>query len=358
MSGSTDAAGAVPAGAAGARPPAPRHGQPRLDEVAALSGLSRATVSRVVNGSPKVSPHARSAVDRAIAELGYVPNLAARSLVTRRTDTVAVLVSESQTRIFWDPFFATAVRCLATALAELDLQMILLLGSSTLEHDRAARFVRQGHVDGVILLSLHAPDPLPQQLWDGGVPTVMWGGPTGRSRVPSVDADNRGGGMLATRHLLRIGCQSVATVTGPQDMRSGVARLQGYRAALRAARVPAARDLIEPGDFTEDGGARAMAALLHRCPGLDGVFVASDLMAAGALAALHAAGRRVPEDVAVVGFDDLPSASDMVPPLTTVRQPLEDMSRLTCDLLTQQIAGSGGTAQVIAPTTLVRRASA
>lgn len=336
----------------------PRRGQPRLDEVAALSGLSRATVSRVVNSSPKVSPGARAAVDRAIAELGYVPNLAARSLVTRRTDTIAVLVSESQSRIFWDPFFAVAVRGLATALSESDLQMILLLGQTEGEHDKAARFVRQGHVDGVVLLSLHAPDPLPQQLWDGGVPTVMWGGPAGRSRVPSVDADNRGGGMLATRHLLRLGRRSVATVTGPQDMRSGVARLQGYRAALRAARVPAVKELIEPGDFTEDGGARAMAALLHRCPALDAVFVASDLMAGGALRTLAAAGRRVPEDVAVVGFDDLPSAGQMAPPLTTVRQPLEDMARLTCDLLTQQIAGQGGTAQVIAPTTLVRRTSA
>lgn len=329
-----------------------------MDEVAALAGVSRATVSRVVNASPKVSPNSRAAVERAIAELGYVPNPAARSLVTRRTDTVALLVGESESRIFVDPFFGITVHAIASALMAIDLQPVLLLGQSGRAHEKASRYVRQGHVDGVILMSLHGADPLPKQLRAAGIPLVVFGRPLAKTRVPFVDADNRGGARLATEHLLRRGRRVVGAVTGPLDMQPAIDRLQGYRDALRQAGIPVRKALTEPGDFTEIGGERAVSALLHRCPGLDAITVGSDSMAFGALRALAAAGRKVPDDVAVVGFDDIPAAQHADPALTTIRQPFEDMARHTRDLLVQQLAGTAhGDQFVIVPTCLIERAS-
>jgi DNA-binding LacI/PurR family transcriptional regulator len=313
----------------------------------------------VVNGSPNVSPEAKRAVDEAITQLGYVPNRAARSLVTRRTETVGLVVSEPEARFFSDPFFATAVRGICTALSRSDLQLVLMLAQTEHEHEKASRYVRHGHVDGVFLLSLHGDDPLPAQLRATGTPTVLLGRPLADQRVPFVDADNRGGARLATEYLLNRGRRKVATITGPMDMRAAVDRFDGYHDALRDAGVRARRSLVAHGRFTEDSGVRAMNALLRAQPDLDAVFVASDPMAFGALNALKAAGRRVPDDVAVVGFDDVPSARHSSPPLTTVRQPLEEMTRAMCDLLLRHIDGEGADDDhVIAPTTLVERSSA
>jgi DNA-binding LacI/PurR family transcriptional regulator len=334
-------------------------GKPRLDEVAAIAGVSRATVSRVVNGSPKVSPEAKQAVDNAIAALGYVPNQAARSLVTRRTDTVGLVVSEPESQLFSDPFFATTVRGICSALSRSNLQLVLMLARSDQEHAKVSRYVRHGHVDGVFLLSLHGDDPLPAQLRAMGTPIVLLGRPLVDQRVPYVDADNRGGACAATEYLLDRGRRKVATITGPLDMRPGVDRFEGYQDALRSAGIRPRKTLVAQGRFTEESGARAMAALLRVQPDLDAVFVASDPMAFGALHALEASGRRVPDDVAVVGFDDVPFAQHSTPPLTTVRQPLEEMTRAMCELLLRHIEGSGtDDDHVVAPTTLIERSSA
>jgi DNA-binding LacI/PurR family transcriptional regulator len=333
--------------------------KPRLDEVAALAGVSRATVSRVVNGSSSVSPEAKQAVDRAIAMLGYVPNRAARSLVTKRTETLGLIVSEPETMLFSDPFFATSVRGICSALSRSDLQLVLLWAQNDHEHEKAWRYVQQGHVDGVFLLSLHGDDPLPAQLRASGTPTVLLGRTLGDQRLPYVDADNRGGGRLATEHLLSRGRRKIATITGPMDMRPSVDRFEGYQDAMRDAGVRTRKSLVAHGRFTEESGMRAMRALLRAQPDLDAVFVASDLMAFGALRALAAAGRKVPDDVGVVGFDDVPFAEHTAPPLTTVRQPLAEMTKAMCDLLRKRIDGEGSDDDhVIAPTTLVERSSA
>ncbi|MFL6137769.1 MAG: LacI family DNA-binding transcriptional regulator [Frankiaceae bacterium] len=356
----TAASSADPAGsandAAGSRESASK---PRLDEVAALSGVSRATVSRVVNGSPNVSPEAKQAVDRAIAMLGYVPNRAARSLVTRRTDTVGLIVSEPETMLFSDPFFAMTVRGICSALSRSDLQLVLLWAQNDHDHEKVWRYVQQGHVDGVFLLSLHGDDPLPAQLRATRTPTVLLGRPLVDQRVPYVDADNRGGARMATDYLLSRGRRKVATITGPMDMRPGIDRYEGYAEALRDASVRLRKALVAHGRFTEESGVRAMRALLRSQPDLDAVFVASDPMAFGALRALESAGRKVPDDVAVVGFDDVPLAEHSVPPLTTVRQPLDEMTDAMCDLLLRHIDGDGNDDDhVIASTTLVERSSA
>jgi DNA-binding LacI/PurR family transcriptional regulator len=336
-----------------------RISSPTLDEVAVLAGVSRATVSRVVNNSPRVSPEARDAVLAAIAELRYVPNRAARSLVTRRTDTLALVLSESDTMVFSDPFFASIVRGVSAAIADSELNLVLLSARDAREQEKVGRYARQGHVDGVILMSLHSDDPLPDILTAAGVPLVLCGRPYDGRAVAYVDADNRGGATQATRHLLTQGRRRIATITGPQDMTAGVDRYAGYRDALEEAGHPPAPELVAHGDFSEAGGARAMAELLERAPDLDAVFVASDPMAVGALRALRVAGRRVPADVAVVGFDDAAVAATCDPPLTTVAQPLSDMTPLLTELLLRQIDGGAETVETrVCPTRLVVRESA
>jgi DNA-binding LacI/PurR family transcriptional regulator len=311
--------------------------RPTLEAVAALAGVGRGTVSRVVNGSPKVSPQAREAVLNAIDELGYVPNRAARALVTQRTDTVALVVSESEQRVWDEPFFAGIIRGISNGLADTGLQLLLAIAQSRAEHKRLEHYLTPQHVDGVLLGSLHGDDPLPRHLEENGVPTVLVGQPVGLDPVSRVDADNRGGAREAVNHLLERGRRRIATITGAQDMGVGVDRLAGYHDALAAA--GAANGLIAYGDFSEDSGARGMRELLDLAPDLDAVFTASDPMAIGAMRVLKQHGLRIPDDVAVVGFDDSATARHTEPPLTSVHQPLEAMGREMAHLLHARIKG-------------------
>ena len=331
---------------------------PTLEQVAALAGVSRATVSRVVNGSPKVSPEVRAQVERAVAKLGYVPNRAARSLVTRRADSVALVVSESHARFFSEPFFAGMVRGVSAALAETGVQLLLLIAQDLPDRSRLERYVVGGPDAGVLRASLHGDAPRPGAREGASGPAGLAGRPAGPLPASYVDADNRGGAGKAVEHLVRRGRRRIATITGPLDMGVGLDRLEGYREGLAAAGLAADEDLVEPGDFTEEGGAAAMARLLARPgPPVDAVFAASDLMAAGALRALRAAGRRVPEDVAVVGFEDSAVARYAQPPLTTVRQPIEEMGRQATRMLLAKIAGETGGMHLILDVDLVVRAS-
>jgi DNA-binding LacI/PurR family transcriptional regulator len=332
---------------------------PTIAEVARSAAVSTATVSRVVNGSPNVRPATREAVLRAIERLGYIPNRAARTLVTRRTDTIALVVSESETRVFSDPFFPRIVRGVSAALAQTDLQLLLLMARDDREHAKVERYVRQGHVDGVILMSLHGDDPLPKTLPRLGVPTVLVGRPRRDERLPWVDADNRGGARAATAHLLEAGRSNVAAITGPLDMTVGVDRFEGYRDALREGGRRFRKRLVAHGDFSRDSGARAMRELAAQVPDVDAVFVANDPMAMGALEALRSLRRRVPEDVAVIGFDDVADAAATDPPLTTVSQPLEEMTKAMAELLLRRMNGLGEEDEsVVCTTRLVVRASA
>ncbi|WP_328338668.1 LacI family DNA-binding transcriptional regulator [Micromonospora sp. NBC_00421] len=338
-------------------------GRPTLDAVAARAGVGRGTVSRVVNGSPQVSPEARAAVQQAIAELGYVPNRAARALVTQRTDSVALVVSESGERVFTEPFFAGIVRGVSSGLLETPLQLWLAMVQSPIERERVENHLTNQHVDGVLLLSLHDSDPLPTLLEERDLPTVLGGRPARMLRHgarPSwfVDVDNVGGARNAVQHLARRGRRRIATIAGPQDMGAGLARLVGYREAVEATIGGLDPRMIAYGDFSEGSGAACMKRLLEACPELDAVFVASDLMAFGALRTLREAGRRVPEDVAIIGFDDSPVAQQADPPLTTVFQPVEEMGRQMARLLVARIRGEDvPTPQLLLDTELIQRAS-
>ncbi|MFL6132650.1 MAG: LacI family DNA-binding transcriptional regulator [Nocardioidaceae bacterium] len=312
------------------RPPRTR---PTLEEVAAKAGVGRGTASRVINGSAKVSERARQAVETAIAELGYVPNRAARTLVTQRTDAVALVIAESEERVFGEPFFAGVVRGVGIALSESGLQLVLLLAHTAQRHGRLDDYLTRQHVDGVLLLSLHDDDALPDRIRARGLPVVLGGRATEQQSGPYVDADNALGARLAVDHLVQRGRRRIAAIAGPPDMVVGRTRHDGYLAGLRIAGLEQDEELVVRGDFSQASGESAMRLLLSRCPDLDAVFCANDLMAAGALRVLREAGREVPGDVSVVGFDDAPLAQSTHPPLTTVHQSPEQMGREMVGLL-------------------------
>ncbi|WP_411119175.1 LacI family DNA-binding transcriptional regulator [Streptomyces sp. 058-1L] len=333
-------------------------GRPTLEEVAARAGVGRGTASRVINGSPRVSEATREAVQAAVAELGYVPNRAARALAGNRTDAIALVVPEPETRFFAEPYFSAIVRGVGAALADTEMQLLLTLAGNDRERRRLAQYLTAHRVDGVLLVAVHADDPLPELLEQLGMPCVISGARHANEPLASVDSDNFDGARAAVEHLITRGRRSVATITGRLEVYGAQRRLDGYRAALAAAGLPPDERLIAPADFTEEGGARAMRELLARRPHLDAVFAASDVMAAGARQVLREADRRIPDDVALIGFDDSVVARHMHPALTSVRQPIEEMGRRMAQLLLEEIAGRAGERPtVVLPTELVVRDS-
>jgi DNA-binding LacI/PurR family transcriptional regulator len=333
--------------------------RPTLEAVARRAGVSRATVSRVVNGSTTVAVAIREAVNQAVEELGYVPNQAARSLVTQRTESIALILPETANRVFSDDmFFPAVIRGVSSELEAADKQLVLMMAGSAASHDRVERYAMAGHVDGVMFASMHGADPLPGTLARLGMPVVCSGRPMSppETPIPYVDVDHFGGVTAAVRHLLVTGHRRIATIAGPQDMVAGVDRLNGYRAAMTDAGLA---EHTAIGDFTRESGVRAMLQLVADDPKLDAVFVASDMMAHGALQALRDAGRRVPEDVAVIGFDDFEISRYSDPPLTTVRQPIVDMGRTMARQMLGLVDGRTDVAEaIVLPTELVVRASA
>ncbi|GAB3651368.1 LacI family DNA-binding transcriptional regulator [Glycomyces tarimensis] len=342
-------------GESAARKPQRDRRRPTLEEVAERAGVSRATVSRVVNGQTSVAPHLRKAVESAADEMGYVPHAAARSLVTHRTDSIALIVPESPTRVFSDDqFFPSVIRGVATELDAAGKLLVLMTTGSRDGRSRVERYAVGGHVDGVMFASLHDADPLPELMLRRGVPVVC-NGSLPHASAPCIDVDHIGGVRAAVGHLIAQGRGTIATIAGPQDMSAGRARLEGYRQALEAS---GHRAIVAVGDFTEPSGSAAMRRLLDDEPDLDAVFVASDLMAHGALGALREAGRGVPDDVAVVGFDDIALASYCEPPLTTVRQPITEIGRTLARHMLRLLDGEDVASTTILPTELVLRDSA
>lgn len=298
---------------------------PTLDEVAAAAGVSRSTASRAINGGLRVSPAAQTAVDAAAKLLGYSPNRAARSLVTRRTDSIALVIPEPDERVLSDPFIGATLRGISAALTPSDKQLVLLIARPDESGGRIAKYLRSGYVDGAVIVSHHRKDGLEDAVLGSRIPGVFVGRPFhAEDLLHYIDVDSAAGGRLATEHLIGLGRGRIAHIAGPQDMTAGMDRTRGWREALQAAKLPS--DLFAQGDFTTATAYEAMNNILHREPGVDAVFAASDLMALGALAALREHGKNVPHDVAVIGFDDLGGAANASIPLTTVRNPVVEMA--------------------------------
>src|SRR3970040_2234853 len=226
-----------------------------LDAVARVAGVSRATVSRVVNGNPKVGEDAKRQVERAIERLGYVPNPAARSLVTRRSDSIGVVIPEPPGMLFGDPFFPRLLRGISAEFSARNLQLVLLMPQTTAEEARVERYLAAGHVDGALLVSLHGNDAMPAALAARGIPVVVGGRPPGGGGVSYVDVANVGGARSAVAHLIRAGRRVIATIGGPPDMSAGIDRLEGYRLGLAAGDIAAGPVLRAPTRLHQEGGA-------------------------------------------------------------------------------------------------------
>ncbi|WP_232549348.1 LacI family DNA-binding transcriptional regulator [Propioniciclava soli] len=341
--------------------PSPRGGQaptagaaPTLQDVARLAGVSRATVSRVVNGGSLVSPETAETVNAAVRELGYQPNHAARMLVTRRSGVVAVLVPETDLRVFSDPYFAATYHGVISSFSGHEAQVVLAMSKPGEPAERLVEYLTSGRIDGAVVASHHGSD-LPRALAGVSQPVVFIGDP-GVPGLAYADLDNTRGAVLATQRLIQSGRRRLATVTGSLDMVAGQHRRAGFtRACAEAGITPVA---IIPGSFTEASGREAARSVLSARHDIDGLFVASDLMAAGVMAELQHAGVRVPEDIAIVGFDDSEMARRVRPALTTVRGHAHEVAQEAGRMLRELLSGSTLPAPVILAPDLVLRDSA
>nr|BFD86716.1 LacI family DNA-binding transcriptional regulator [Streptomyces sp. Xyl84] len=319
---------------------------PTLEDVAREAGVSRATVSRVVNGVRNVDPAIQELVNRAIERTGYAPNRAARALVTRRAETIALVVSGAgdppedgqdafAARVFADPFFGRVVAGVVGFLRPRSMHPVLMFAESAEDRREVLTYLRQGRADGALVVSTHADDPLPALLAGAGLPAVLFARPARLLPLSYVDLDHRHGGRLAAEHLLASGRRRPATVAGPLAVPASRERLAGFRDTMAAHGHPHVP--VAEGGFTLGSGIAAAERLLAEHPETDGVFAANDLMAQGVCQSLRERGRRVPDDVAVIGFDDSGIALSCVPPLTTVRQPVEQMAAEMARLLDEHV---------------------
>jgi DNA-binding LacI/PurR family transcriptional regulator len=343
------------------------HGRPpTLEDVAKAAGVSRATVSGVINNIRNADPALYSVVWDAVAAIGFVPNQVPRRPVTRRFGPIALIVSEGATRtaddpflsrFAGDPFFGRMLGGILGVLRPLGIQVPLRLAGDADARAQLIGDLRAGHLDGVLAISLHPRDDLARRLVDSGVPAVLFGRPAESLPISYVDVDHQAAAKLAADRLVDHGCRSIATIAGSLDMPAGQDRLNAFRAAMARrgiAYVPCAE-----GCYTQESGERAMEQLLAEVPRVDGVFVANDLMAQGALLVLRDHGRRVPADVIVVGFDDSSAALASRPPLTTVRQPVEEMAAEMARMLLARLEDPHRrTSSVIFAPRLVKRLSA
>lgn len=329
-----------------------------LEDIARKAGVSRATVSRVLNGDKHVRETTRVRVLEVLRAYNFQPNLAARGLAAGRTNVIGLVIPAGVTALFADPYFPLLIQGAMNVCNLRDYSLMLWLAEPEYERRTIRKILHGGLLDGVIVSSALIDDPILHALYESKMPFVL----VGRHPVLDVnyvDVDNIGGAREATLHLIRLGHKRIATITGPLNMIAGSDRLQGYRHALEMRNLPYDEALVAEGDFTEEGGYAAMLQLLPKRP--TAVFVASDMMAVGALRAISQAGLRVPEDIALVGYDDIPVAVRITPPLTTVRQPInrlgEEAVRILLDVLNSNGQVSAHRHRVLLPVELVIRAS-
>lgn len=300
--------------------------RPTIYDVARLAGVSTATVSRALNGTGQIAPATRAAIEEAVQRLGYRANSVARSLVTKSTQTIALLLPD-----ITNPFYAALVGGVQeSTLAHGYTMLLCTTEGDPAREEQYLSLLRAQQVDGALVDGLRLPAARIARFVKDGFPIVCLDRDVESDSVPLVQVDNRLGGRLATEHLLRLGHRRIAHVTGARELRISEERLAGYREAL-ADHFD--EQLVAHGAFTEESGRAATLGLLERRPDLTAVFAANDLSALGAMSALTARGRRVPEDVSVVGFDDLRLSAFTSPPLTTIHQPATEIGQRATELL-------------------------
>jgi len=326
-----------------------------LEDIAKLSGVSRSTVSRVINADANVKEETRKNVLQVIQNINFQPNLAARGLATGHTNVLGLVIPAGVATLFTDPYFPQLIQGVSAACNAHGYSVMLWLAEPEYERRTITQILHNGLVDGVIVSSTLMDDPIVISLHSGKMPFMLIGRhPT--LDVNYLDIDNVQAAREVTSHLLHIGLKRIATITGPQDQIAGYDRYQGYLTALKERNQRIDPSLVAEGDFSEASGYAAMLRLLQQKP--DAVFAASDMMAFGAMRALREAKFRIPEDVAIVGFDDIPASAKTEPPLTTVRQPIHSMGALAVETLIDIIAHPGAEPRhILVATELVIRSS-
>lgn len=333
-----------------------------LEEIAKLAGFSRSTVSRVINGDPNVRAATREQVWQIIKACDFHPNPAARALAGRRSRVIGLVISQALNTIFADPYFPMLIQGCAAACDQRGYYLMLSLVLRQSD-DTFRWLIRARHMDGLIMASTLTDDLFVTRLLDDRLPLVLIGRNVECSDIITVDVDNEHGAAKAAQHLVQMGYQRIAMITGPSNMVHAIARRNGFLSALRALGVELLSEYIQEGDWSESSGMQAMERLLRMTPPPEAVFVASDSMAIGALKAIRAAGLRSPDDIALVGFDDIPLAAVVEPPLTTVHQPIDQLGFLAAstliDLLetASDVTGNNSAQHIVLPTELVVRAS-
>jgi len=301
------------------------------DNIAELAGVSRATVSRVINGYPHVKLEVRERVQAIIAETGFTPNIIARSLASDRSGVIGLVIPNSPNVVFTDPYFPTLIQGITQATNRLKLMLSLFLLETTTDEQRTIRsLLNTGLLEGAIITADRREDSFVPRFAQSGLPFVLIGRPETNAALTYIDCDNVGGGYMATEHLIKLGRRRIAMVAA-NDNTAGDDRVIGYRQALQDYGCQDSVDMLAYGNFSLQSGYDAMKVILRSQP--DAVFVASDTMALGALRAIREAGLRVPEDIALVGFDDFPPALQAEPALTTIRQPVEQLGAIAVEKL-------------------------
>lgn len=328
-----------------------------LEDIAKLAGVSRSTVSRVINDHPNVRDKVRKRVMEVIQTTGYHPNAAARTLASQRSWMIGLVIPRTFSNIFTDPYFPRLTQGIAQACNQYNYTLGLFLISSKEDEEKVlSRVSRKGLLDGLLVQSGQIGDQLIERLATSNSPMVIIGRPSKPAEVSYIDVDNVNGAYNAVRHLLRLGYKRIGTITGLSNTTVSIDRKEGYIKALQEQGRQIDESLIVEGDFSEAGGYYAMQKMLPVKP--DAVFVASDIMAIGAMRTVREANLKIPDDVAFVGYDDLPLATLPESPLTTVRQPISQFGFNSVNILIDLIEnGIKPARRVIMDTELVIRTS-
>jgi LacI family transcriptional regulator len=293
-----------------------------LEDVARLAGVSRSTVSRVINQQTNVSEEARQRVMTVVEETGYRPHPAARSLASQRSSVIGLVIPRRVHTFFSDPYFARLTEGIAQACNQHSYMLSLFLFYTKEDEDRLLPYIsRPGLVDGLIIQSTYATDALFKRLSHSETPFIVAGRPMLDLKLSYVDVDNMTGARSAVRHLVHLGRRRIGIIAGPLGTTVGQDRFEGYQKALDESHLPLDQQLFAEGDLSEESGYSSAQRLLQHGP--DALFIASDIMALGASRAIHEAGLNIPHDIAIVAFDDLPPAAHTTPSLTTIRQPIQ-----------------------------------
>jgi DNA-binding LacI/PurR family transcriptional regulator len=310
-----------------------------IDLVAKAAGVSRATVSRVMNGTAKVSPEREKAVKKAIAKYNFTPNSTARRLAGGRSGLIALLMEESSEEFFLNPFWGQVVQGFSNAITEAGLHPLLLVRPKSGNEDLLFSTLQAGQMDGLAIFSWHRPLKSFEKMLDPKMAVVFGGDLGGSKKYPFVDVDNVKGGYLATRHLIEAGCKNIVTVTGDLKLQSARDRLEGYEQALSNVGLKVNDDLVIHGDYTQSKSEALARQLIKKKVKFDGVFAGNDLSALGIINVLLQNGISVPGKVKVVGFDDSPISSRNQPSISTIRQPIRELGAQVAESLLAMLNG-------------------